>query len=202
MPSAATTTRKTAAARARPSAKSVAQQPATDGKLHIHSLDVHAPVHIPYFTPGDVVANTQAMTSRLPARDLLFYGGLGALAVAGALDWPVALAIGGATAILRGRGRGGEHMSDIEQEPPAPEEAGTAAEEAAQPPAEAAEETPAAEEAGTAAEEAAQPPAEAAEETPAAEEAEAAAGEAEATPAAEEAGTAAEESEEPPAGSS
>ncbi|MGW4823577.1 hypothetical protein ACWEP4_32665 [Streptomyces sp. NPDC004227] len=173
MPSAATTTRKTTAR-----AKSVAQQPATDGKLHIHSLDVHAPVHIPYLTPGDVVANTQAMTSRLPARDLLFYGGLGALAVAGALDWPVALAIGGATAILRGQGRGGEHMSDIEQEPSAPEEVGTAAEEAAQ------------------------PPAEAAEETPAAEEAEAAAEEAEATPAAEEAGTAAEESEEPPAGSS
>ncbi|MFF4829622.1 hypothetical protein [Streptomyces sp. NPDC001312] len=163
MPSAATTTRKTAAARARP-----AQQPATDGKLHIHSLDVHAPVHIPYLTPGDVVANTQAMTSRLPARDLLFYGGLGALAVAGALDWPVALAIGGATAILRGQGRGGEHMSDIEQEPPAPEETGTAAEVAAQPPAEAAEETPAAEEAeatpaaeeaGTAAEESEEPPA-------------------------------------------
>ncbi|MFF4764118.1 hypothetical protein [Streptomyces sp. NPDC001292] len=197
MPSAATTTRKAAAARARP-----AQQPATDGKLHIHSLDVHAPVHIPYLTPGDVVANTQAMTSRLAARDLLFYGGLGALAVAGALDWPVALAIGGATAILRGRGRGGEHMSDIEQEPPAPEETGTAAEEAVQPSAEAAEETlaaeggeaaaeeaeviPAAGEAETATEEAAQPPAEAAEETPAAEEGEAAA----------------EESEEPPAGSS
>ncbi|MGW3951226.1 hypothetical protein ACWEKM_09850 [Streptomyces sp. NPDC004752] len=105
MPSAATT-RKTTATRARPSAKSAAQQPATDGKLHMHSLDVHAPVHIPYLTPGDVVANTQAMTSKLPTRDVLFYGGLGALAVVGALDWPVALAIGGATAILRGKGRG------------------------------------------------------------------------------------------------
>ncbi|RMB84971.1 hypothetical protein [Streptomyces shenzhenensis] len=106
MPSAATT-KKTTAARARPSAKSTAQQAATDGKLHMHSLDVHAPVHIPYFTPGDVMANTQAMTSKLPklpTRDLLFYGGLGTLTVAGALDWPVALAIGGATAILR-RGR-------------------------------------------------------------------------------------------------
>lgn len=108
MPRAATTTRKTTAARARPRAKSAAQQPAAaaDGKLRMHTLDVHAPVHIPYLTPGDVVANTQAMTSRLPTRDLLFYGGLGALAVAGALDWPVALAIGGATAILRGQGRG------------------------------------------------------------------------------------------------
>ncbi|MER5918486.1 hypothetical protein ABT124_51855 [Streptomyces sp. NPDC001982] len=105
MPSAATT-RKTTAARARSSAKSPEQPPATNGKLHMHTLDVHAPVHIPYFTPGDVVANTQAMTSRLPTKDLLFYGGLGALTVAGALDWPVALAIGGATAILRGQGKG------------------------------------------------------------------------------------------------
>ncbi|MGW0954251.1 hypothetical protein [Streptomyces sp. NPDC002545] len=50
-------------------------------------------------------------------------------------------------------------MSDIEQEPPAPEETGTAAEEAAQPPAEAAEETPAAEEGEAAAEESEEPPA-------------------------------------------
>ncbi|MER6977693.1 hypothetical protein [Streptomyces carpinensis] len=106
MSSAATRTRKTTAARARPSAESATQQPTTDGKLHMHTLDVPAPVHIPYLTPGDVVANTQAMTSRLSTRDLVFYGGLGALAVAGALDWPVAVAIGGATALLRGRGRG------------------------------------------------------------------------------------------------
>ncbi|MFF0223954.1 hypothetical protein [Streptomyces sp. NPDC004629] len=106
MPSPATT-RKTTATRARPSAEPTAQQStATDGKLHMHRLDVHAPVHIPYFTPGDVVANTQAMTSKVPTRDLLFYGGLGALTVAGALEWPVALAIGGATAVLRGRRRG------------------------------------------------------------------------------------------------
>ncbi|MEU6011516.1 hypothetical protein [Streptomyces sp. NPDC047453] len=50
-------------------------------------------------------------------------------------------------------------MSDIEQEPPAPEETETAAEEAAQPPAEAAEEAPAAEEAEATAEEAGEPPA-------------------------------------------
>lgn len=106
MPSAATTTRKATAARARPAATPAAQQPVTNGKLHMHTLDVRAPVHIPYLTPGDVVANTQAMTSKLPTRDLLFYGGLGALAVAGALDWPVALAVGGATALLRGQGKG------------------------------------------------------------------------------------------------
>ncbi|MEK8174790.1 hypothetical protein NKH77_54295 [Streptomyces sp. M19] len=37
-----------------------------------------------------------------PTRDLVFYGGLGALAVAGALDWPVALAIGGAALVVHG----------------------------------------------------------------------------------------------------
>ncbi|MFF1603216.1 hypothetical protein ACFVYV_38090 [Streptomyces mirabilis] len=31
----------------------------------------------------------------------MFYGGLGALTVAGALEWPVALAVGGATWLLR-----------------------------------------------------------------------------------------------------
>lgn len=50
-------------------------------------------------------------------------------------------------------------MSDIEQEPPAPEETGTAAEEAVQPSAEAAEETPGAEESEAAAEEPEEPPA-------------------------------------------
>ncbi|NBM15817.1 hypothetical protein [Streptomyces sp. GC420] len=57
-------------------------------------------------TPGDLKASAKAMTSHLPAfpgKDLLFYGGLGALTVAGALEWPVALAIGGATYVVRGR---------------------------------------------------------------------------------------------------
>ncbi|MGW2748916.1 hypothetical protein [Streptomyces sp. NPDC001450] len=72
--------------------------------LHLH----HAHPDLPYMTPGDLKASAQAMTSRLPAfpgRDLLFYGGLGAMTAAGALEWPVALAIGGATFLLRGKGR-------------------------------------------------------------------------------------------------
>ncbi|WP_189856692.1 hypothetical protein [Streptomyces poonensis] len=81
----------------------------------MHTLDVHAPVRIPYFTAGDVVANTRTLTSRLPAGDVLFYGGLGALALAGALEWPVALAIGGATAVLRGRGK--EEGMERQEEP-------------------------------------------------------------------------------------
>ncbi|MFE9609792.1 hypothetical protein [Streptomyces sp. NPDC006012] len=44
---------------------------------------------------------TAHLPSRPPARELAFYGGLGALTVAGALEWPVALAVGGATWLLR-----------------------------------------------------------------------------------------------------
>ncbi|WP_159056294.1 hypothetical protein [Streptomyces sp. DSM 15324] len=56
-------------------------------------------------TPGDLKARAAGMASRLPAfrgRDLVFYGGLGALAIAGALEWPVALAVGGATYVVTG----------------------------------------------------------------------------------------------------
>ncbi|MFE1313293.1 hypothetical protein [Streptomyces sp. NPDC058755] len=68
----------------------------------------HAHPDLPYMTAGDLKASAKAMTSRLPAfpgRDLLFYGGLGAMTAAGVLEWPVALAIGGATFVLRGKGQ-------------------------------------------------------------------------------------------------
>jgi hypothetical protein len=84
----------------------------TTMNLRLHTLD--APLHIPYFTPGDIVANSRAATSRLPAKELLYYGGLGALTVAGALEWPVALAVGGATLVLRGRRKG---KAEERQEP-------------------------------------------------------------------------------------
>ncbi|MFE9173769.1 hypothetical protein ACFYNZ_30655 [Streptomyces kebangsaanensis] len=51
--------------------------------------------------------NLPARMEDLPARDLVFYGGLGALAVAGALEWPVALAVGGAAWLVRSRRKGG-----------------------------------------------------------------------------------------------
>ncbi|WP_340373774.1 hypothetical protein U5640_43850 [Streptomyces sp. SS7] len=55
--------------------------------------------------PGDLKARAAGMASRLPefrGRDLVFYGGLGALTIAGALEWPVALAVGGATYVVNG----------------------------------------------------------------------------------------------------
>lgn len=65
--------------------------------LHLRTRTFRPPVPIPYLSRGE----------ELPARDVLFYGGLGVLTVAGALEWPVALAIGGATWLLRGRRKEG-----------------------------------------------------------------------------------------------
>ncbi|GGX85140.1 hypothetical protein [Streptomyces minutiscleroticus] len=123
MPSTAESTRKTAARKAAP------QDRGEDTHVHrskqglsVHTLDVHAPLHVPYFTPQDVVNNARTASRWLPplppTRDVVFYGGLGALAVAGALEWPVALAVGGATALLRRSGqRGGQGEAAEEHEP-------------------------------------------------------------------------------------
>ncbi|MFF7970780.1 hypothetical protein [Streptomyces sp. NPDC007905] len=67
--------------------------------IHLHTRTFHPSVPIPY--PS--VENLPAGLDKVPARDLVFYGGLGALAVAGALEWPIALAIGGATWVVRSR---------------------------------------------------------------------------------------------------
>ncbi|WP_128376321.1 hypothetical protein [Streptomyces cavernae] len=75
--------------------------------FHIHTRTLHAPVPLPYLTKGDLTSTARAATARLPgrpqAKDLAFYGGLGAMAVAGALEWPVAAAVGGATWLVRSR---------------------------------------------------------------------------------------------------
>ncbi|MFB7737132.1 hypothetical protein ACFC08_22645 [Streptomyces sp. NPDC056112] len=67
-----------------------------DGGVHLRTRMFRAPVPIPYLSLENV-----------PTRDLVFYGGLGALAVAGALEWPVALAVGGATWLVRSRRKEG-----------------------------------------------------------------------------------------------
>ncbi|WP_225829959.1 hypothetical protein [Streptomyces sp. NK08204] len=73
--------------------------------LHLHMRTLHPPVPVPYVTREEMATTARAATSRLPGnppvKDLAFYGGLGALAVAGALEWPVALAVGGATWLVR-----------------------------------------------------------------------------------------------------
>ncbi|MFD7709259.1 hypothetical protein ACFV6E_13575 [Streptomyces sp. NPDC059785] len=84
------------------------QQPHESAEgLHVHT--VHAQLPIPYFTPGDMSANMRTVASWIPTRPapetVLLCGGLGVLAAVGALEWPVALAIGGTAAVVRGRGR-------------------------------------------------------------------------------------------------
>ncbi|GAA3027498.1 hypothetical protein [Streptomyces glomeratus] len=73
--------------------------------LHLHTLTLHPSLKLPYITRDDVTSTARAATSRVPGmpsgKDVVFYGGLGAMAVAGALEWPVALAVGGATWLLR-----------------------------------------------------------------------------------------------------
>ncbi|WNM29294.1 hypothetical protein RKE30_02215 [Streptomyces sp. Li-HN-5-11] len=76
--------------------------------VHLHTRTFHPPVPIPYLSLEKLPARLEKVPidlEKLPTRDLAFYGGLGALAVAGALEWPVALAIGGATWLVRSRRR-------------------------------------------------------------------------------------------------
>lgn len=108
MPTATKTERRTTAKRAAPESRATTKErraPNGEHGLAMHTVDVNAPLHIPYLTPRDMLINARAATTRLPVKALAFYGGLGAMAVAGALDWPVALAVAGATAVVRGRER-------------------------------------------------------------------------------------------------
>ncbi|MGX4687741.1 hypothetical protein [Streptomyces sp. JNUCC 63] len=83
------------------------------GGIHLHTRTFHPSVPIPYLSLEKLPARLEKLPARLenlparvenlPARDLVFYGGLGALAVAGALEWPIALAVGGATWLVRSR---------------------------------------------------------------------------------------------------
>lgn len=74
------------------------------GKLvHLHTA--HPQVPIPYVTPGDLFSNVRDVTSTattlLPSpRKLAFYGLLGGMTVAGAMAWPVAVAVGAATEVI------------------------------------------------------------------------------------------------------
>ncbi|MGY3201221.1 hypothetical protein [Streptomyces sp. TE5632] len=78
----------------------------TGGKLlHLHTA--HARVPIPYVTPGDMfsgarkAAPVSTATSLLPSpRKLALYGVLGGMTVAGAIGWPVAVAVGAATEVI------------------------------------------------------------------------------------------------------
>ncbi|WP_067279619.1 hypothetical protein [Streptomyces jeddahensis] len=136
MPTTARTTRKTTASRATPRKKAEATRveektPARTeraeraeraeethvhegpGGMTVHTHTFHPPMPVAYLTRQDLAHTARAATSMLPrpgrpqAKDVAFYGGLGALTVAGALEWPVAVAVGGATWLLRSKGKEG-----------------------------------------------------------------------------------------------
>ncbi|MEU2283978.1 hypothetical protein ABZ614_18910 [Streptomyces sp. NPDC013178] len=76
-----------------------AHEPMGGKVVHLHTA--HPRVSIPYVTPGDMFTGARAATSKLPSpRKLAYYGLLGGMAVAGALEWPVALAVGAATEVI------------------------------------------------------------------------------------------------------
>ncbi|WP_369220691.1 hypothetical protein AB5J52_00905 [Streptomyces sp. R39] len=67
--------------------------------VHLHTA--HPRVPIPYLTPGDMFTGAREAAPRLPSmRKLTYYGILGGMAVAGVLEWPVAVAIAAATEVI------------------------------------------------------------------------------------------------------
>lgn len=103
--------KRTATQQEAPPSKATATQ-VHEGRSGLTMHTFNAPLPVPYLTPKDVATDVRTMTSRLRdapgapmTKNVAFYGGLGALTVAGALEWPVALAVAGATWLLRGKGR-------------------------------------------------------------------------------------------------
>ncbi|MER5222733.1 hypothetical protein [Streptomyces flaveus] len=97
------------------------QEKRTGGGKVVHMHTAHAKIPIPYVTPGDAFSKirvpnvrtatsaaasvattaTSAATSLLPSpRKLAFYGVLGGMTAAGAIGWPVAVAVGAATEVI------------------------------------------------------------------------------------------------------
>ncbi|WP_328772181.1 hypothetical protein [Streptomyces sp. NBC_00286] len=97
------------------------QEKRTGGGKVVHLHTAHANIPIPYVTPGDAFSKirlpnvrtatsaaasvattaTSAATSLLPSpRKLAFYGVLGGMTAAGAIGWPVAVAVGAATEVI------------------------------------------------------------------------------------------------------
>ncbi|MFF7264305.1 hypothetical protein ACFZCL_29085 [Streptomyces sp. NPDC008159] len=117
-------------------ARTTTDEQQTGGKvLHLHTA--HPRVPIPYVTPGDMFSGTRRATSSvastatslLPStRKLAFYGLLGGMTVAGAMAWPVAVAVGAATEVItreqaasrqrEGQGAAGPERVGSEQDRP------------------------------------------------------------------------------------
>ncbi len=77
-----------------------AEERAVGGRVvRLHTA--HPRVTIPYLTPGDVFSTVRSAAPLVPSpRKLAFYGILGGMAVVGALEWPIAVAVGLATEVV------------------------------------------------------------------------------------------------------
>jgi hypothetical protein len=82
------------------------------------SLHVHRPhLHLPGVTTKPAGRAVRAARNVLPTPTrLVYYGGLGAMAVAGVIEWPVAVAIGLGTAIGQRIRRNGRPAADAGDE--------------------------------------------------------------------------------------
>lgn len=114
-----TRTRGTSAARAGGGATATARRPAERPSAETAGMDVSVPVLTPHMktvhvpTPGmSYVGDAGRLVAGYlpPPERLAFYGGLGIAAVLGAIDWPVAAAIGIGTMVARRTGRGMEAL--------------------------------------------------------------------------------------------
>ncbi|WP_433462012.1 hypothetical protein [Spirillospora sp. CA-128828] len=79
--------------------------------LTLHKVQVPTP-NLPV-SGDEMMAAGKAVTSFLPPPDrLAYYTGLGALAVFGVIEWPVAAAIGAGVAIAKRAGHSGERRHE------------------------------------------------------------------------------------------
>ncbi|GAA1008199.1 hypothetical protein GCM10009556_021800 [Acrocarpospora pleiomorpha] len=90
--------------------------------LPMVSLQVHRPhMHVPHMDTSWAARAMRTTRSAMPPPEqLVYYGGLGVLAVLGAVEWPIAAAIGVGT-MIASRAAGGAKMAKpaAKQAPPA-----------------------------------------------------------------------------------
>ncbi|GLX99377.1 hypothetical protein [Herbidospora sp. NBRC 101105] len=98
--------------------------------LPMVSLQVHQPhMHLPHMDKGQAGHAMRRAAKSTSAQQVVYYGGLGALAAVGVIEWPIAAAIGVGTLIAaRAKGAAKTDRSAAKQAPPARERTPQAAE--------------------------------------------------------------------------
>ncbi|WP_156046196.1 hypothetical protein [Herbidospora cretacea] len=98
--------------------------------LPMVSLQVHQPhMHLPHLRKEEAGHAMRRAAKSTSAQQVVYYGGLGALAAVGVIEWPIAAAIGVGTLIAaRAKGAGKTDRPAEKQAPPARQRAPQAAE--------------------------------------------------------------------------